>query len=107
MKQIVGQLSVGGFLNGLDPAAWVQASNTQIMYISEKLAINIPFSFVCVRGMAEEQALLNSGATKNFMDEWMVKRLGIGRRAMKVPRRVFNVDRTENKSGTLTHYCLL
>jgi hypothetical protein len=37
----------------------------------------------------------------------MVKRLGIGRRAMKVPRRVFNVDRTKNKSRMLTHYCLL
>jgi hypothetical protein len=39
------------------------------MYISEKLAINIPFSFVYACGMAEEQALLNSGATENFMDE--------------------------------------
>jgi hypothetical protein len=26
---------------------------------------------------------------------------------MKMPRRVFNVDGTENKQGTLTHYCLL
>jgi hypothetical protein len=41
------------------------------------------------------------------MDERMVRRLGIGRREMKTPRRVFNVDRTENKQGTLTHYCLL
>ena len=57
--------------------------------------------------MAEEYALLDSGATENFMDERMVQRLGIGRRAMKVPRRVFNVDGTENKCGTLTHYCLL
>ena len=41
------------------------------------------------------------------MDQRMVKRLGIGLRPMKEPRRVFNVDGTENKHGTLTHYTLL
>jgi hypothetical protein len=58
-------------------------------------------------GMAKEQALLNSGATENFMDKRMVKRLGIGKRAMKVPRRMFNIDGTKNKSEMLIHYCLL
>jgi hypothetical protein len=77
------------------------------MYISEKTSINVPFSFICARGTANENALLNSGATENFIDERLVKRLGIGRRRMKHPRRVFNVDGSENKHGTLTHYCLL
>ena len=77
------------------------------MYISEKLAINVPFSFVCAYGMAKEYTLLDSGATETFMDKQMVKRLRIGKRAMKVLRRVFNVNRTENKCGTLTHYYLL
>ena len=77
------------------------------MYISEKSSINVPFSFVCVRGVAEENALLDSGATENFMDQRMVERLSIGLRPMKEPRRVFNVDGTENKHGTLTHYTLL
>jgi hypothetical protein len=69
--------------------------------------MNIPFSFICAHGMAEETALLDCGATENFMDQRMVERLGIGTRKMKQPRRVFNVDGTENKHGTLTHYCLL
>jgi disulfide oxidoreductase YuzD len=77
------------------------------MYVSETSAINTPFSFICAHGMAEEKALVDSGATENFMDERMVRRLGIGQREMKTPRRVFNVDGTENKQGTLTHYCLL
>ena len=55
------------------------------MYISEKSSINIPFSFVCARGVAEENALLDSGATENFMDQRMVERLGIGLRPMKEP----------------------
>jgi hypothetical protein len=57
--------------------------------------------------MADENALLDSQATENFMDKHLVKRLGIGRQKMQHPRRVFNVDRSENKHGKLTHYCLL
>jgi hypothetical protein len=57
--------------------------------------------------MADENALLDSGATENFMDERLVKQLKIGRRKMNRPQRVFNVDGSENKHGTLTHYCLL
>ena len=77
------------------------------MYISEKTAINAPFTFSCAYGTAAEQALVDSGATENFMDERMVKCLGIGQRAMDQPRRVFNVDGSENKNRMLTHYCLL
>jgi hypothetical protein len=55
------------------------------MYISETSAINIPFTFTCARGTANEVALVDSGATKNFMDERMVERLGIGRCLMKMP----------------------
>jgi hypothetical protein len=77
------------------------------MYISEKTSINVPFSFICTHGTANENALLDSGATENFVDKWLVKQLGIGQRKMKQPRRVFNVDGSENKHGTLTHYCLL
>ena len=57
----------------------------QIMYISKKLSINIPFLFVCMRGVAEENALLDSRATENFINQRMVERLGIGLRPMKEP----------------------
>ena len=56
------------------------------MYISEKSAINVPFTFTCVHGMDNEFALVDSGATKNFMDEHMIEHLGIGRCPMKQPR---------------------
>jgi hypothetical protein len=39
------------------------------MYVSEISAINIPFTFYCVHRMAEETALVDSGATENFMDD--------------------------------------
>ena len=77
------------------------------MYVSEISAINIPFTFYCARGTAEETALVDSGATENFMDNRMVERLGIGKQEMATPHQVFNVDGSKNKQGTLTHYCLL
>ena len=94
-------------MSGSDRSAWIRALGARIMYVSEISAINVPFTFYCARGTAEEIALVDSGATENFMDNRMVERLGIGKREMPMPRRVFNVDGSENKQGILTHYCLL
>jgi predicted aspartyl protease len=57
--------------------------------------------------MAEEKALLDSGATENFIDETTWQRLGIGRKELGRPITVTNVDGTENKKGKITHYCWL
>ena len=59
------------------------------------------------RGRAKERMLIDSSTTKNFLDHCMVKLLGIGTRQMPVPRRIFNVDGTENIAGRLTHCCTL
>jgi hypothetical protein len=77
------------------------------MYISEKESIKLKFTFTCARGVAEERALVDSGTTENFMDRRMVQWLGIGLRKLPEPRRVFNVDGTENQAGALTEYCVL
>ena len=57
--------------------------------------------------MADEEALLDSGATENFMDEHTWKRMGVGRRELPQKIKVFNVDGTENRKGEMTHYCRL
>ena len=55
------------------------------MYVSEISAIHVPFDFICVRGKAEEEALVDSGATENFINERMVWRLGIGKWEVEMP----------------------
>ena len=87
-----------------NPRAWTRAVNTDRMYISKKTAIHVPFTFVTRDKKAYEKALLDSGATHNFMDKRMAKRLGIGTRPLKVPRTVTNVDGTKNVEGELTRY---
>jgi hypothetical protein len=77
------------------------------MYIRRLNAMNVPFKFETARATAEESALLDSRATDNFINEETWKRLGVGRRPLKAPITVYNVDGTENKQGKMTHYCRL
>ena len=73
------------------------------MYVSEKRnCINI--SFIFDKNKVAEQALLDSGATDNFIDQRTVNRLNISTRRLDRPRILYNVDKTENRSGRITHY---
>jgi hypothetical protein len=57
--------------------------------------------------MAKKTALLDSGATENFISYSTWKQLGIMRQELDEPITVHNVNRTENKKGKITHYCWL
>ena len=53
---------------------------------------------------AEGVALLDSGATENFMNLSYAKWLQLPIKRLDKPRPLFNVDGTENKSGNLQFY---
>ncbi len=53
---------------------------------------------------AEAVALLDSGATENFINIDYAKKLGIPIRRLPYKRKLFNVDGTPNKAGTLKYY---
>jgi len=53
---------------------------------------------------AETIALLNSGATENFMSLDYAKHLHLPIKTFKEPRRLFNINRTPNKAGDLKYY---
>jgi len=54
--------------------------------------------------MAEEIALINSGATENFINWETVKKLKLGTKKLETLVRLRNIDRTFNKSRQITHY---
>ena len=77
------------------------------MYIRKLSTLNMNVSFRTSQSKADKSALIDSGATDNFIDEETWKRLGIGRKELARPVTVHNVDGTENKQGKITHYCWL
>ena len=53
---------------------------------------------------AEAIALIDSGATENFMNLEYAKYLQLPIKRLEEPQKLFNVDGTTNKSGALQYY---
>ena len=53
---------------------------------------------------AETIALLDSGATENFMSLDYAKYLHLPIKTLKEPRKLFNVDGTPNRAGDLKYF---
>ena len=53
--------------------------------------------------MADKKALVDSGATDNFIHPAFAKRLGLTMTPLEKPKRIYNIDNTSNKAGSITH----
>jgi hypothetical protein len=62
------------------------------------------FYFCSKHGTAAEVALVDSGATENFLNHDTARRLGITPRLLSTPRIMNNVDGTTNQTGLIQHY---
>ena len=93
-----------GFSECLNPAAGVRAIHCNSVYIMRYRSMRVPVSARTVYSKADIRALVDSGATDNFINPKFVKRLGLGTKALEKPRRIWNIDNTSNKSGHITHY---
>jgi hypothetical protein len=84
--------------------AWVRALRCNTMYITHYRSMHVPVSIHTSYFMANKKALVNSGATNNFMHPAFAKRMGLGLQELPNPKKIFNIDNTTNKSGMITHY---
>jgi hypothetical protein len=66
--------------------------------------MTIQFYIHLIAKRAESIALLDSGATENFINLSYAKWLQLPIKQLLQPRPVLNVDGTENKSGKLKYY---
>ena len=66
--------------------------------------MQVPVSIRASYNMANIKALVDSGATDNFIHPNFVKRMGIGQRELDKPKNIYNIDNTTNKAGQITHY---
>jgi len=65
----------------------------------------MPFDFDSARGRQEERALVDSGATANFIDQKTVKRLRLKTLKLEQTHSVRNIDGTFNQAGLITRAC--
>jgi len=54
--------------------------------------------------MADIKGLVDSGATNCFINPTFVRRMKLGTQPLQNPRKIWNIDNTENKDGLITHY---
>jgi hypothetical protein len=94
----------GGFSKCLNPTAWVRALRCNTMYITHYRSMRVPVSIRTSYFMADKKALVDSGATDNFMHPAFAKRMELGLQKLQTPKKIFNIDNTTNKSGMITHY---
>jgi hypothetical protein len=64
--------------------------------------MQIPFFISEVQKV--KNALVDSGATDNFLTPLLVKRMGLPICKLKIPKPILTVDRSEHKQGKLTEY---
>ena len=72
--------------------------------MSARKSMTVRFFIHSIAKRAEATALLDSGATENFMNLSYAKWLKLPIKELTQPRKLFNVDNTENVSGELKHY---
>ncbi len=74
------------------------------IYMSAQKLMTIRFYMHSAKKCAEGIALVDSGATKNFMNLGYARWLGLPIKCLEKPRQLFNVDGTINKAGALQFY---
>jgi len=95
---------IGGFSDCLINSALIRAIRSECVYLSNRQSLSIKVYFHMSSKRAETSALLDSGATKNFINHQYAQQLRLPVKRLAIPREVFNVDSTTNQKGDITFY---
>jgi hypothetical protein len=76
-----------GFSKCLNPTAWVRALCCNSVYITHYHSMRIPVSICTSYFMADKRALVDSGATDNFMHPNFATKMGLGMKELPMPRK--------------------
>ena len=74
------------------------------VYLARYRSMKIPVSFRTAYARADKQILVDSGATDNFIHPRLIRRLALGTQKLERPRKIWNIDGTNNKAGRITEY---
>ena len=66
--------------------------------------MKVPITIKTSYNMAKVPSLVDSGATDNFIHPRTIRQLCLGTSLLDKPKKLFNVDDTQNKAGSVTRY---
>ena len=66
--------------------------------------MKIPVSFQTAYARANKNILVDSGATDNFIDPWLIRWLRLGTHNLEWAQKIWNIDGTNNKAGLIMNY---
>ena len=66
--------------------------------------MKVPITIKTSYNMAKVPSLVDSGATDNFIHPWTIRQLCLGTSLLDKPKKLFNVDDTQNKAKSVTRY---
>src|SRR5713101_1625942 len=93
-----------GFCRSLIRLVLIRQYQDKDVFISARKSMTLCIYLHSKSKRAETIALLDSGATENFMSLDYAKHLHLPIKTLKEPRKLFNVDGTPNKAGDLKYY---
>ena len=76
-----------GFFVGLNLVAWAGALNISSVQYSQYRSLKVPVHLETAQKMANQDVLVDSGATDNFIDPRLLKQLGIGTIPLPAPKK--------------------
>jgi len=87
--------------------ALAQALDTESVYVAKRRSIQVAVQLYTQSRRVKVNALLDCGATENFIHPRLVKKLKLKTKLLKKPQQVKNVDGTTNKAGVVTKVAIL
>jgi hypothetical protein len=94
----------GGFSTSLIRLALIKQIGNRNVYISAKKSMTVHFYTHSIAKRAKGVALVDLGATENFMNLQYAQWLRLPIKCLAYERNLFNVDGAQNKSRKLKYY---
>ena len=85
-------------------SALIRHGSNENVYMSSRKSMTVRFFVHSIVKRAKAITLVDLGATENFMNLTYTQWLQLPIKALPQPRKLFNMDGTENKSGELKFY---
>jgi Retroviral aspartyl protease len=99
-KKIIEETAIK-FLDGKELVSVIKRLETDTMVITKRKSLDILVDVVTYNKTETVKALIDSGATDNFIDFRTVAKLRLGTKKLPRARQLFNVNGTHNQAGLI------